>query len=38
MQSVGGSQEKENKNGKLEGELEICVERIRINDTSDSWL
>lgn len=33
-----GSQEKENKNGKLEGELEICVAGIRINNTSYSWL
>lgn len=33
-----GSQEKENKNGKLESELETCVERIRINEISYSWL
>lgn len=32
-----GSREKEKKYGKLEGELEICVERIRINDYSYSW-
>ncbi|WP_246581427.1 hypothetical protein [Echinicola shivajiensis] len=33
-----GSLEKEKKYGKLEGDLEICIERIRVNNNSYYWL